>query len=317
MKLCQNVVRWLLLVIIFGAWPMAAVAEELVLYTMPPPHNLDWSSPRSLVFGAAVANRFTFSHIKHKHTFGHVFVELRDAAGNSDFAGSTTAPDAPSDADFITKQGYGLSVFFANFKGAIEGKESLIPQINDRYKSGRIGFVVFKITPRQYERVARYLKEYRERGYGKVYNGLNLPREGLGAGCSAFGVAFLDVLGLIRPEFEKNWKVSVLLPNELLGGPGTGKRVSLWKTCMGRWAKPGEPSRPLVLYDPDLIFSWIHKIWEQKKFQQLHEELANPQGDYLDRVQLIKRGQALGLGYDVTRVPVPRDPIWQGAAAKK
>lgn len=41
-------------------------AQELTLYTMPPPGHLDWSSPRTLMFDAAVANRFTFSHIKHK-----------------------------------------------------------------------------------------------------------------------------------------------------------------------------------------------------------------------------------------------------------
>lgn len=292
------------------------MGQQLTVYTMPPPHHLDWSSPRTLIFGAAIANRFTFSHIKHKHTFGHCFIELNGPRGERELTGSTTAPDAPSDADFITKEGYGLGVLFADFKGALDTPGSLDPQMSDRYKTGRIGFITFKLSQAQYERVARYLREYRERGYGSVYNGLNLPRQGLGAGCSAFGVSFLDVLGLIRPEFDKEWKVKVLIPLKLLGGPITGKRVSLVSAVLGRWAKENEPHRVLELYDPDLMFSWIHKKWEQEKFSQLHEKVIDPRGDYLPAVQLVNRGKALGLLYDVSRLPVPTDPIWKVTSTK-
>ncbi|MFZ2958204.1 MAG: hypothetical protein WA705_15050 [Candidatus Ozemobacteraceae bacterium] len=292
-------------------------AQELTLYTMPPPGHLDWSSPRSLMFDAAVANRFTFSHIKHKHTFGHVFIELRGPNGERELTGSTTAPDAPSDADFITKKGYGLGVFWADFHGALDPAEGLDAQLIDRYKSGRVGFITFKINEAMWARLAQYVREYRERGYGKIYAGKDKPREGLGAGCSGFGVSFLEVAGLKRPEFEKSWAVRVLIPDSMIGGPITGKRVSLWKAVIARWAKPGEPNHLLFLYDPDLIFTWINNTWEKAKFQTVQREVAQADhNDYLAYPQFVKRGKAQGLVYDCTNYAPPAEPIWLGAAAK-
>ena len=310
MRLPRQLMILLLVAIALGTWPATTLAQELVLYTMPPPGSLDWSSPRSLVFGAAVANRLTFTHVKHKHTFGHVFIELRGPDGQSEFAGSTTAPDAPSDADFITKHGYGLGVFFANFRGALDTRESLVPQIADREKSGRLGFITFKLNRAQYNRLTTFLKEYKERGYDKIYNGLNRPREGLGAGCSAFGIAFLEVGGFHRPMFAKQWVVSVRLPEQLIGGPLTGRKVSLTKTLMSRWAREDEPHRVLSLYDPDLMFKWITRMHQASRFQQLHPAPADGSGDYTDRPKLVKRGKAVGIEYDVSREPLPREPIF-------
>ncbi len=292
-------------------------AQELTLYTMPPPGHLDWSSPRGLMFDAAIANRLTFTHIKHKHTFGHCFIELRGPNGERELTGSTTAPDAPSDADFVTKKGYGLGVFWADFHGALDPAESLDAQLPDRYKSGRIGFIVFKINTPMWQRLNQYLQEYRARGYGKIYNGQNKPREGLGAGCSAFGIGFLEVAGFMRPEFEKAWPQTVAIPDKLIGGPMTGKRVSLLAAAMGRWAKPGEPSHVLKMYDPDLMYTWIHKLWQQNRFNQLQQDTAAAgNDDFLAHPRLIKRGSALGIEYDCTRYAPPAEPIWQGAALK-
>lgn len=300
----------LVMAAVLVAWTATASAQELILYTMPPPGSLDWSSPRSLLFGAAIANRLTFTHVKHKHTFGHVFIELRGPDGQSEFAGSTTAPDAPSDADFITKHGYGLGVFYANFRGALDTRESLEPQIADREKSGRLGFITFKLNRAQYNRLATYLREYKERGYDKIYNGLNRPREGLGAGCSAFGISFLEVGGFHRPMFAQQWMVHVRLPEQLIGGPTTGRRVSLMAAALGRWAREDEPHRVLSLYDPDLIFKWIVRMHQAARFQQVHASDSSEKGDYTDRPKLVKRRNALGIEYDVSREPLPREPIF-------
>ncbi len=289
-------------------------AQELTLFTMPPPRSLNWASPWTLAFDAAVGNRFTFTHIKHKHTFGHVFIELKGPNGERELTGSTTAPDAPSDSDKVTKEGYGLGVFWADLKGALETPESLDPQILDRYKSGRIGFITFKLHPKTYQRLSTFLREYRARGYGNIYNGMNKPREGLGAGCSIFGVVFLDLAGLLLPEFEREWVVSVKVPESLIGGPLTGKKISLKNAILSRWAKEGEKYRVLSLYDPDLIFKWILKEWEKGKFDQVHGASSADRG-YLSRKQLVRRQKALGLYLDVSDIAPPTDPIWQGQAA--
>lgn len=312
--------------LLWAALLSTASAQELTVYTMPPPRSLNWSTPLSLAFGAAVGNRFTFSHIKHKHTFGHVFIELRGPNGERELTGSTTAPDAPSDADYVTKRGYGLGVLFAPLQGALETPESLDPQMLDRYQTGRMAFMTFKLSRGNWARMERFLKEYRERGYGKIYNGLNRPREGLGAGCSIFGVVFLEIGGLMRPEFARDWTVSVRIPEKLIGGLDTGRHVKMTSAVLGRWAKPDEPHRVLTLYDPDLMFKWINRKWEQVRFaQDLHPDgsavgLGDPgeknQVGHWFPVKPVRRGKVLGLEIDCRGMRPPAEPLWQGEAAR-
>ena len=96
----------------------------------------------------------------------------------------------------------------------------------------------------------------------------------------------------------------------------TGQHVSLVDAALGSWAKPGESAHVLTMYDPDLIFTWIHNIWDQRKFAIAQQDPAPKTDDYLAHPTLIKRVNALGLQYDCTRYQPPTDPIWQGEAAK-
>jgi len=282
-----------------------AGAQELILYSMCPPRSLDWSSPRGLALGA-IGNQFTFIHRDHKHAIGHVFVELKNG-DEREMAGSVPTGDSNSDKNMIFKDGFCLGILFADIKGRLETAVDLDPQIPDRYKSGRIAFISFKLSAENYTRVKTYLSEYRRRGYDRIYNGLNRPREGLGAGCSGFGVSCIEVAGLLHPVWKDVWAQHVLVPMDLIGGPiGGGKKVFIGKAITrGRWANEKESNRRLDLYDPDLIYKWVHAAWKK--------ESAKPTGN----VRLLQRGKALGLEYDCTRVPTPTEPIFQVANPQK
>jgi hypothetical protein len=301
---------WVLVLVLLAAGHLTA--QELTLYTMPPPRDLNWKNPQTLAFGAALGNRLVLTHVKHKHTFGHVFIELK-GEGYHELTGSTTAPDAPADAEMITKHGHGLGVFFAPLKGALDPKEGLEKELVDRYKSGRVAYIRFKLSPSTFERLQTFLKEYKERGYNQIYNGTNEPRKGKGAGCSIFGVVFLELAGLLHPVWVKEWVRERLIPLEFIGGPLTGKRVSLKQTLVNsRWAKPSEPHMVLRLYDPELMYKWIGLTWKNLQHESLH---ANPAGKgstpAAGKATIEKRGNALGLVYDCRHVPTPTDPIWQ------
>ena len=287
---------WIVLGFLF-LLPLAAQAQELTLFTMCPPRSINWSSPRSLAFGA-MTNNLTFFHMNHKHAIGHVFIELKNGEERI-MAGSTPGNDSRSDSDLIFKDKIGLGILFHPFKGRIETAQDLDQQVQDRYKTGRIAFIRFLISPEMYQRLKSFWAEYNERGYGEIYNGTNEPRKGLGAGCSAYGVVYLEVAGFLHPIWQQKWKISVPIQESLIGNPKTGKKVPITKvvTC-GHWAKPGEPSRLLELYDPDLIYQWINGTYKK--------EAPNPSG----KVTLLKRGKALGLQYDCRHVPVPSEPLF-------
>jgi hypothetical protein len=286
--------------------------HEFILYAFPPAADLNWASPRKLMWGAGIKGRMVFEHGKNKHTIGHCFMELKSPDGDRELTGSTTAPDAPSDADFITKHGYGLGVLFAPMKGALDKSEKLEEELHDRYQTGKAMFIRFIISEKAYDRMKQYIDEYRERGYDGIYNGMNEPRKGTGAGCSAFAMSFLDVCGYVDPFFKKYWIRKVNLPTELVGGPITGNHVSLTKTIFkARWAKDGEESIPLELYDPQLMYEWMHKVY------RVACKLYKKEGSYKKMkilgtsFKFVKRGRALGILVDIRHLPPATDPIWK------
>lgn len=281
-----------------------AAAQELTLFSMPSPREINWSSPRGLLT-SAVTNNLTFKHRSHKHAIGHVFIQLsHQGRKEMILTGSVPSPEDDS-RDKILKKGYGLGILFTDMAGRLEKTEDLQAEIPDRFKSGRIAYIRFKLSEANYDRLKKYLEIYRKRGYGNIYNGLNLPREGLGAGCSIFGIAFLEVAGLMHPVWREKWPVSVRIPLELIGGPLTGNKVSPWKIVKAsRWAKESEPHRVLKLYEPFYIYEWILAEWRK--------ESAAKTG----RVKLLKRDKAYGLEYDCTHVAPPDEPIFQGKAAE-
>ncbi len=281
--------------------------NEFILYAFPPAVPLDWSTPLRLAYGAGLKGRFVFEHGRNKHTIGHCFIELIGKDGSRELTGSTTAADAPSDSDFITKHGYGLGVLFAPMKGALDSSEKLDSELIDRYKTGKVTYVRFILNDQAYARMKQYIDEYRKKGYDKTYNGTNEPRKGKGAGCSAFAVSFLDVCGYIDPQFDKYWVRRVKMPRHLVGGPITGNKVSLAKVLTrARWARNGEDYIPLNMWDPQLMYEWVNKVVGNGSSERLSKIKILGR-----RPMLIRRGKSIGFHVDVRDLAPATDPIWQ------
>ncbi len=278
-------------------------AYELTLFTMPSPREINWKTPRGLAT-TALTNNLTFkTHKGHKHAIGHVFIELK-GPGYYKVTGSVPIPENTM-KEKILKKGYGLGILFTGVEGKLEKTDDLLSELPARYKSGRIAFITFRLSKETFERLVTYVTEYEKRGYGKIYNGLNKPREGLGAGCSAFGVSFVELAGLLHPVWKKTWPIQVRIPEKLIGGPITGNKVSLRKIIkVKRWATEKEPHKVLKLYEPYKIYEWICKTYDKEKVKKSHT------------AGLMKRGKAKGLIYDCRHVPCPKDPIFRKPTAE-
>jgi hypothetical protein len=140
----------LAIVLLLVGTQLFAQAHEFILYSFPPASPLNWSTPLKLAYGAGLKGRMVFEHGKNKHTIGHCFMELKSPDGDRELTGSTTAPDAPSDADFVTKLGYGLGVLFAPMKGALDSSEKLDEELLQRYDTGKVIFLRFIINEEAY-----------------------------------------------------------------------------------------------------------------------------------------------------------------------
>lgn len=274
-------------------WP-----HQLTVFAIPAPWGMDWSSPRSLGF-SGIKNKVSFRHFGHKHAIGHVFVHLQDPTMSHDVLTGMTTENQTEEIDLGLKKGYGLGVLSATMQGKFDAREKLEEDLAGRYRSGLISYVRFLVSPSTGARLARFIKEYEARGANLHYGGGDRPRYAEGGGCSAFGVSFIDVAGLMEPEYQDNWKVLLRIPERLFGGPRTGLKVPLTRLfAYGRWATEDEAHAKIEMWDPSLIHDWVQQTWMNER--------EDPSGRWTPEL----RGRARGLVVDARERPAPQEPIF-------
>lgn len=276
---------------------------QLTLYTIPAKTQIDFSTPRSMAW-TAFGNALTMHLSQRKHAMGHVYIELAGPEFSTYAESSKERMFASSGK--VLREGYGLGILFKGIEGKIAHNKVVTQDLPVQYHNGGVAFIKALINEEIFNRLVYYLEEYQQRGYGKIYNGLNRPREGLGAGCTAFGMSFFEVAGIVQPEWEENWAESVRVPYQLIGGPLTGNYVPLEEVFTAKeWASPEELHMVFRIIDPYLIFKWI---------QEQYELLSAIQADHstLDGHMVIpsERGKARGLIYDFRSYPVPDEPVF-------
>jgi hypothetical protein len=271
--------------------------QEITIYTIPSPKGVNWRSPGTLML-SYISNTFARSpYGRQKHPIGHMIVELRDSTRYA-LCGATNEPHSGMTKKVMQK-GYGLGILFETISGKLEEKDDNLSQLRQRSEAGDIAFVTFKVNQLVFDRLWQYLQEYKQKGYDKLYNGSNKPREGLGAGCSAFAYSFLEVGGLTDVLPANEWAVNILVPQKLMGGDNeNGRRVQFFKVLFAsRWGNPEKQmDRPLFLYDPTLFYQWI-----VKKYNSNNRDNFILTSDF---------NKARGLFIDCTARMPAKEPIW-------
>lgn len=283
---------------------LASAGEYTVtLYAIPARSQIDFSSPSTLVW-TALGNALTLHASQRKNAMGHVYIELSGPDYNV-VAGSTKKKLFVSGRKELMR-GYGLGILFRGIEGKLEFDRALTRDLPTHYHNGDIAFIKARISKENFDRLVHYLEEYQQRGYDTIYNGLNKPREGLGAGCSAFGLSFFEVAGIIQQGWLESWTVNVRIPDYLIGGPLTGRFVSLEKVSYSaEWASEDEPHRVFSIVDPYLIYEWINEVWDKLKFD------AQQADGFDDEIPVpVLRGKARGLVYDFRQYPMPEEPVF-------
>lgn len=274
-------------------------AQQMTMYVIPPLVPMNWQSPRSLLFSYLNNLLTPAKYVKHRHPMGHVLIELNDS-NRYTIAGVV----AESKADLAFKvyaQGYGLGILFTHLSGRIEIGETNTEELGKRFTGGDVAYLRFKISPECFDRLWQYMEGYRTREYYKTYNGDNNPRAGKGAGCSAFGMSFVELCNLLPETVTGAWKITANVPNRLVGGPEGGNRwVGVHRILMkGKWADTSRHRyRTIEYYEPTLIYSWIVHQWSAITL----DNSLSPERE--------QKENAKGLLIDCSRCTVPTDPIW-------
>ena len=296
----------LLLFCIIISEPVISGDYSVTLYAIPATTQIDFSTPRRMAW-TAFGNAMTMHFSQRKNAMGHVFIELT-GPDKQIFTGSTKRRLFASGRQEIL-DGYGLGILFRGIEGKVEFGNIVIKDLPTHYHNGDIAFLKAHISEDNYTRLIYYLEEYQRRGYDTIYNGLNKPREGLGAGCTAFGLSFFEVAGILHPSWQEAWTVDVRVPYRLIGGPITGQFVSLEEVFTARWwADEDEPHKIFSIVDPYLIYDWIHDVW--------HKLMTETKGDFSElreedsQAMPVLRVKAKGLVFDFSSSAVPDEPVF-------
>ncbi len=274
---------------------VAASGQELTVYVIPPNIPMNWRSPGNLLVSYMQNLLVRNKYVKRRHPMGHVLVELKDP---THYAMVGMVAESKQDLAYkVYAQGYGLGILVSALSGKMEEGEVNTKEVAKRCARGDIAFIHFGLSSSGFERLWAYLEEYKQRGYDKVYGGDNKPREGKGAGCSAFAVSFIELDSLLPEAVLEQWRVRVQVPCKLIGGPEGGNRwVGLHKILLKhKWADTTRQRyRNVVYYEPTLLHQWI----------------LNARNGHDTGIKRVNRLDAPGVEIDRKQWVVPEAPVW-------
>ena len=304
--------------------------NSLSLYVITPPREISWKSPSSLTWSAfknAVKSDF--------HSIGHAMIHLQcdptqNSAAVNEQTGATSIENS-DDKDLLFQNGIGMGLLFYDFPGELNSYKYVSRQLEIASEMlNRLSTFKALINESSCQKLATYLKEYKEKKLDSHY-GLSLnPRKAEGAGCTAFAASFFELAGLLNPDIKKSWSLHLNVQEKLIGDPISDQHVPLNNILFGEegsaWATKNEASRPLTVYDTQLFDHWIRKIWNMgsEKF---------PIGYSIDRVNYKKwhkkiwgeiqapgtpngweevyiSNGVVSLQFDARLVPTPEENIW-------
>jgi hypothetical protein len=282
-----------------------ANAESITLHFIPSPAGINWRSPDSLAY-STVINQVASYNGGERHEIGHVYEEL-DCGSRHFFTDVTSVTNNEEDTD-IFKLGYGLGIVLTTFQGMMDPSDQISADLDSMHQTGRSSFMKFNVSSESCTRLLSYYDQYIARGYNKVYSGLNArPRDGQSSGCSAFGMSFLQLAGLQIPYFEDQWMRTLIMPARFIGGPGTGRKVSILKILLAfsaQWDSDLSDGGTLVnAWDPELMNTWTRTA----------AHILRRGGTLSDLPWTVTRSKIVnspGLIVDATNVPTPTDPLF-------
>lgn len=270
----------------------------MTLYFLPSPEKLNYTSPAHLARSLVLSELTLVTH-----SIGHVIVRIEKKQGNKildEVVTAVTTQDNHEERRLLLKEQIGFGILLQSLLGRRETANEIKKELKSRLQSGKIKFLELKINEDAFNRMKGYFLEYHKYEFEKKFGLTNRPRYGEGAGCSAYALSFLDIAGLILPDFTENWKRTLRIPKTLVGGWLTQSKVSFFKILFSfgnnDWAQPIDPHFLVSFWDPDLMFSWIHNL---NKGANLNYSFENCQME-----------KAQGISIDCRSVSVPTESFW-------
>ncbi len=243
-----------------------AEIHEITLFAIPTMYPLDWSSPASLYRSMLSCYTKTF-FLSDNYLLGHLAVRLNSPLLDEPRLVAMTSADRYERLDMIFNQKIGFGILGSNWNGRLEGDVELNHMLNVYARRDKLAFVTYRIRKEAMEKILLFVEKFASNMNGiyspsSFYGGTFWPLyHNEGSGCSNFGIAMLELAGLIDDDVL-SWELRKRIPMEIIGGDfNDGKRVrfrSIRQT--DSWAQDGEANVDWIEYqvfEPSIMFDWI------------------------------------------------------------
>ncbi len=198
----------------------------------------------------------------YPHAISHVNVVLRGPSQNPIVRGMNLATSHLGYLYRFLIKGSSLDTLIINLPGRFMDEAQVWEQLEVLKPNGYVESLCLKLTPQQARRVQDYFQSYEEFQLHQIYGALaSDPLKGEGAGCSAFAMSVLEVLGLLSEELRNAWGRELRIPVELMSSQTKRARVGFLGFILGqnpRWSDLN-PCYVLKFWDPEKMYDWCKK----------------------------------------------------------
>ncbi|MEA4986015.1 hypothetical protein SDC9_43566 [bioreactor metagenome] len=271
--------------------------HEFTVYVMPTLHPLSWESPSALYKTMRKCYIKTIG-VKDNYLLGHVAVGFNTSLLPDTLLIAQTSGELKEKLDLIFKYKVGYAIMGAALQGRIESHEELRHKLDVYAKRNKLAFIRYKVSKSAAKRMLDFVTEYSAKmnehyAPSDFYGGAFWPRyHQEGAGCSAFGMALLDLVNLLPDEHIKEWELNVNIPMKLIGGKfNKGKKVkySTIRKTDSWYIGEGEANVdyvPYSVYEPSIMFDWIMEKRDKQDKTYLPIEENGVPGLVFDATQI-------------------------------
>lgn len=246
--------------------------HELTMYIMPEVRQIHWDNPSKLMSSAILCN-IKASLQKEAYRIGHITVKINSPIFDSALYFSMASILHSEKKEQIFRKKIGLGVLGTNFAGSLEPSHIAKQNLTHYMQRNEVVYIKFRMNDESFQKILEFIAYFQsidKAGFSPchIYNGALYPLYAYeGAGCTAFGIALLEIAHLLPEEALSEWTVDVNIPMELIGGEmNNNKKVKLtkiyktrkWHTGIGI---EGIDYAHLLMFSPWKIAEWIQHTY--------------------------------------------------------
>lgn len=248
--------------------------HEITFFLMPTMLPLDWSGPSALYKSMFQIYMKTLG-LKDNYLIGHLSMRLNTPLLKDTLYIAQSSKRWQERVDLVLKDRVGFGILGADLEGRIEPAEEIQHKLKVYRERNKLSYITYRINEPAMKRILTFLNEYQKKitdeyAASDFYGGAFWPRyHNEGAGCSAFGMALLDMVGLLSEEAEQ-WRIDVKIPMTLVGGKfNQGKKIKnrTIKRTQHWYEGQGQKNVHYVeyfVYDPAIMYNWVLAKHEQR-----------------------------------------------------